>query len=952
MVKFIEDTAVAGVSDVATAQLWEFLADRGTSFGWPNEAVGARQIKAAQAYQTVGDLVRAERLWSAALLTVGDDPGVINSAAEARRQLGQFDAAWPLYERALAKIDRKTQADSVATVVHNQGLLRLQQGRYDEAEKLLLDSVHLQEASGSKDPLALSYPLNDLGELRRHQGRFDEALAFFERALALRERSAGKQSAVWASVRQNMALVHQARGDFTTAYTQMKEANAALTASTAESDLRVLTLAINLAVLQRDLGAPWEALDALDAAGQRVSQFLGPEHPLRATIYEQLGLTQRALLRPRAALDALRKAHALREKVLPAAHPDRARSLLNVAVACDEAGEGAEADKLLEQATVQLREAFGDDHPLLATAAHSRGLRALQNGDAAKALPLFQAALATRRKTSAPEAVDTLEALALTQLVLGARAEGLAALTQLIEDRERQRATTLAVRSDLELVNVSTELAWESARLSSIHLAFLADDPAAARLVLTQLLRTRARGLDAYLQTRRALRASPKPNAEADLLRREAELRSAIASTESTDDARLYSQALSAVQRKLAKRGGPSASSVTIAGVTAMLTSTSALIEVHQALPLDRLGNAQGAPFYVAYVLTKAGVQARRLGDVKAVDDAVTALRAAASTPSGNVEQPAATLHDLVWKPLQLDPSVTQIFMAAMGELAVAPLGLMAPESGKPIMGSVEIVAVTSGRDLIRSGASVAKQQPPLLIANPDFGSADAKGMAFDPLPATLQEASNISKTIKNATLLTGGRATKQALLAARHPRVLHLATHGYYLSEAAPPITASSRGLKLRTKAPAPDTQRSEGAQLLSNPLAMSGLALAGANLADGSGVMTAAEVAGLDLFGTQLVVLSACQTGMGQRVGGEGVMGLRRALIQAGSQTQVLSLWNVDDDATSELMSRYYAGLAKGMGRSAALRAAQLQLQTGKYAHPYYWAAFVMSGDPRPLR
>jgi CHAT domain-containing protein len=114
----------------------------------------------------------------------------------------------------------------------------------------------------------------------------------------------------------------------------------------------------------------------------------------------------------------------------------------------------------------------------------------------------------------------------------------------------------------------------------------------------------------------------------------------------------------------------------------------------------------------------------------------------------------------------------------------------------------------------------------------------------------------------------------------------------------------------------------------------------------------LTALEAAQLDLQGTELVVLSACDTGIGDVQNGEGVYGLRRALILAGAQTSVTSLWKVSDDATRKLMTDYYQRLLNGEGRAAALRHAQLKvLSDPDFSHPYYWAGFVSAGNWTPI-
>jgi len=127
--------------------------------------------------------------------------------------------------------------------------------------------------------------------------------------------------------------------------------------------------------------------------------------------------------------------------------------------------------------------------------------------------------------------------------------------------------------------------------------------------------------------------------------------------------------------------------------------------------------------------------------------------------------------------------------------------------------------------------------------------------------------------------------------------------------------------------------------------------LALAGINQhksGDDDGALTALEAAGMDLWGTKLVVLSACDTGVGEVKNGEGVYGLRRALVLAGSESQVMSLWKISDYVTRLLMTDYYTGLKQGQGRSEALRQVQLKmLRSKERRHPFYWASFIQSGE-----
>jgi CHAT domain-containing protein len=196
--------------------------------------------------------------------------------------------------------------------------------------------------------------------------------------------------------------------------------------------------------------------------------------------------------------------------------------------------------------------------------------------------------------------------------------------------------------------------------------------------------------------------------------------------------------------------------------------------------------------------------------------------------------------------------------------------------------------------------------------------------------------------------VFTRGQATEAALKQLHSPGILHVATHGFFLRDQEIRLIGA-RDLSV-------DTVQSGGAsdQLIENPLLRSGLALAGVNQRMGhddqgdDGVLTALEAAGLDLWGTKLVVLSACDTGVGKVKNGEGVFGLRRALSLAGSETQVISLWPVSDLGARDLMTEYYKALERGEGRGDGLRRVQLEMIKRKgRRHPFYWASFIQSGE-----
>ncbi len=162
----------------------------------------------------------------------------------------------------------------------------------------------------------------------------------------------------------------------------------------------------------------------------------------------------------------------------------------------------------------------------------------------------------------------------------------------------------------------------------------------------------------------------------------------------------------------------------------------------------------------------------------------------------------------------------------------------------------------------------------------------------------------------------------------------MHIATHGFFLTDV-PALNSSNA--------------------VIQNPLLRSGLAFAGANTRQSGsddGILTALEASGLNLWGTKLVTLSACDTGLGQVQNGEGVYGLRRAFFLSGTESLVMSLWSVSDYTTREIMTNYYKNLKQGLGRAEALRTVKLKMmKNSRTAHPFFWASFIESGQWLPL-
>ena len=393
-----------------------------------------------------------------------------------------------------------------------------------------------------------------------------------------------------------------------------------------------------------------------------------------------------------------------------------------------------------------------------------------------------------------------------------------------------------------------------------------------------------------------------------------------------------------------------------VPSIQAVLPDTAALVEMVRFRPFNAAASAGerwAPPRYGAYVVRRSGAPAFvDWGDAAPIDELIVEFRRTLSQPRGTLAHDLGRRLDaaLLQPTRAALGTATQIYLSPDGALNLVPFGALVDENDRYLVETLTFNYVSSGRDLLRApAAATTARGVPVVVADPAFdtgGTASGAsptrsvlGNHFEPLPGTAAEAQAIKSLLANARVFTGDQATETALKEVAAPRVLHVATHGFFLED------QDLSGAAAAGSAPAAE-----------DPMLRSGLVFAGANSGrSGSddGVLTALEAAALDLAGTELVVLSACETGVGDVRTGEGVFGLRRAFMVAGAETLVMSLWQVDDDATRRLMEEFYGRLAKGEGRAEALRQASLALlRDPARRHPFYWASFISTGEAGRMR
>jgi CHAT domain-containing protein len=401
-----------------------------------------------------------------------------------------------------------------------------------------------------------------------------------------------------------------------------------------------------------------------------------------------------------------------------------------------------------------------------------------------------------------------------------------------------------------------------------------------------------------------------------------------------------------------------------LAAVRAALPRDGAIVEYVVYDPFDFKAsnekNAHGEQRYAAYVIRRgAATRGVDLGPARSVDDLVKRVRDAVRDPSrSDALTRARALDERVFEPVRaLTGDAAHLLIAPDGALNLVPFEALVDGRGRFEVQRYAISYLSSGRDVLRMQVARASAGPPVIMADPRFGEPSAptpegavraastvperSTVYFPPLDGTAGEAAAIEHLLPNAVVLTGAKATKGALMHVTAPSILHIASHAFFVGDIESPPRDGARGMTMNVGS--------------NNPLLRSGIALAGANLPSrrDDGIVTALEASTLNLWGTKLVTLSACDTGVGDVTDGEGVYGLRRAFFVAGAESVVMSLWPVSDYVTRTIMTRYYAGLARGQGRAAALRNVQLgMLRDKKSHHPFYWAGFIEAGDWTPIR
>jgi CHAT domain-containing protein len=728
----------------------------------------------------------------------------------------------------------------------------------------------------------------------------------------------------------------------------------------------------NIAVLLKTIGKWAEARPFYEEALQNTLRAYGPNHIRTATAFANTGTFLHTIGELELARDYLRKSLAIQQRTGGGDQPGLGSTLHNLASLLTDMGEFALARQHFKAALARIRSAqYGQPWQEASTlramawlhekqADHSGALSLLQEAGRVQDSILgnaFAAGSERQRKASVIFPFVVLhELLTVVCQHFASDPGAVCAAFEVLLRRKGIIAEALAAQRDGVLGNRHPELRPALAALSACRaeIARLSlDGPGATDLAEHQ------RRIARLHETRERL--------EADLAQSIPEIRLA-----------------------------ESFRTVDVAAVAAAVPAGHALVEFARFSVCSFRGRAQVEDSrtmrYLAFVL-RAGepesLQLFDLGDAALIETGVASLRATIGASStvrdfGPEEKEDAVHNDRAARALRqavFDPvrkavgDCRRLILSPDGVLNFLPFEILPAEENRLLIDQWHFSYLAAARDILACDSRAGATPSAALVAgDPDYdlavesvAAADVqqpevndlrsarirrdldRGFGrFEPLLKARREAERIAELLGVKEHLDAD-VTKDLVASCRSPRILHLATHGFFLpssSVAASRATLSSDRLAILS-------QRAE------NPLLRSGLALAGANTwrksqplpaKAGNGILTAEDVTGLDLLDTDLVVLSACETGLGTEDFCEGILGFRRSFGLAGARTIVMSLWKVPDDQTQELMVDFYRRILRGTPKAKALREAQLEIKA-RHPEPFFWGAFICQGDPGPL-
>lgn len=854
------------------------------------------------------------------------------------RHMGDYENAEALSRRAL-NIDEAlfgTNHEETATCLDNLGFLLVSEGKYEDAEPLLQGALAVREHLLGYEHRDTARSLDHLAEAYRSLFQNSKATPLLEQALEINRKVLGENHPDTAVSLNAIALIKMQEGDYDAAERLLQQAIQIRIRALGDEHPDTLISQANLAGLYDRIEDYPRAENLLLHVVDTEKKVLGLKHRSTSFSILQLGglyLKEHKFSRAQECLD---QALEIRTEIFGRDSLETVRVMNSLGILALARSDYSRAETLMKQALDFDSRVLGQENPRTVSDLHDLALvyRAMDRYPEAERLYLQALGIAERDPDFGSRNLSMLlrditflyldrykedQALIYAKKALEAQTSELANVLAFSSDRQRIQFEARAdPYSALVCLQDITDVAQAVLRWKGISLDSILDDRLAVRAndnpENQDLLQHLADARDAYEAFSADIPVHLTPDRRKQIIDKRAEL----LAQEETLEARV---ARSDPEHHRARWG----LQVTVPQVQSAIPTNAALVEF---VYYNRyIGPDIWDRSYGAVLLTSSGPpQWVYLGPASRFKTLVDRYQIAIRSRSDDATLSAvlAKLYDDAWEPIEtaLPQGTDLVLISPDGILNFVSFATLLDSDHRFVGEKYSFCYLGSGRDLLRNPATTTNRNFEV-FADPDYGKpATNSYISFRPLPASAEEGLILKAAAQHSdcafNLYTGKDATKSQVRALRSPYILHFATHGFFLPGIIPGAWAAHAAA---SASPSEDESR----VVLVNPMRRSGLALAGAQktldawqrgslpAVTDDGILTAEEVGSLDLNGTWLVSLSACDTGIGEGTVGEGVLGLRRGFIEAGVQNLVLTLWPVYTVKAVQFTDDFYTSMQK---------------------------------------
>jgi CHAT domain-containing protein/tetratricopeptide (TPR) repeat protein len=861
-------------------------------------------------------------------------------------EMGQYNKAIPLYIEVNGIIERLhgNQHSDYGVCLNNLAVVYCNIGQYNKALPLLMETLEISEKTHCRDHASLC----NLANLYQSMGQYDKALPLYLEALENCENALGKEHSRYGTYLHNLAGLYEAMGQYDKALLLYIEALNITEGSVGKEHSYYGSSLNNLAMLYKIMGENDKALTLFLEALENTEKSLGKNHSYYGVRLNNLALLYQSMGQYDKALPMYLEALENTEKALGKEHSKYGLSLNNLAGLYKSMGQYDKALPLYLDALENTENSLGKEHSRYGISLNNLALLYKTMGQYEKALPLF------------------LEA---------------------IQNNFHNINQAFSFLAESEKEKFIKTLSGNFSNYKIFFLDYAPENPAVAGYAYNIELATKGMILQAGIQMREAIEQSGDSAALAKYDQWQA-LRLTIA--------KQYSQPIEkrlpnlpemeaeaeALEGELARVSSAFAESQSLgaiawADIQNVLNPNEACVEF-SSFAYRKDGESTDSIMYVALVLLPDSEQPILvpLCEQKQLDSilikslsnksSLNRMYRAAIIPDLNSVDYGKRLYELIWQPLEkYIPENTLVYFAPSGSLHKIAFAAIPIDDNTRLSDKYRIMQLSSTAVLLQESKFKNKGAESIALfgginyevdadellataenirSKQDFVSrsvssdADRGSTTWSYLPGTLQEVNAIENiAIQNnvkALKFTGNAAIEEQfknLKGNNSPRIIHISTHGFFFE----------------------DAEQGEHYNAAKNPLNRAGLLFAGANTTwqgktteagIDDGILTAYEATNVTLLNTELVVLSACETGLGEIKGSEGVFGLQRAFKNAGAEYIIMSLWKVPDAETAEFMEHFYKQLFSGKDIPESFRNTQNYMKQKYPTEPYNWAAFVL--------